>query len=322
MEEKINKVLIQRDLSTGYDGFNYHNTFDSVNDLRYYDLTGEVQRHQMRNTEHSTSTTPPAAEAFAASAELKREDAAPLSGGIDYSREKEITEDEMTDELFAAVKRGDETKAIGLTTSRNPRRSSRMSTGAMQIAAKAHDAKKMMDEGGVRGFGYGDLGVASALLAQTNGNVALAKLLYAQMKTNDLQQLDGVHGDDLAREIGAYGLSESIRQVQREEVVTAEAAAEEVSKSKFAGLWQNLFGGDSATDQSPIVVTPLSSKNAVEMDDAEAAPTTMMGKVGCSLKKGLSGIFGMFSPKGEAKPALSVAAVMAKNVMHLAPKMA
>ena len=279
----------------------------------------------MRNTETTSNTIPPAAEAFAASAELKRAEmdtgAATVTGGIDYSREKEITEDEMTDELFAAVKRGDETKAIGLTTSRNPRRSNRMSTGAMQIASKAHDIKQAMEsEGTVRGFAYGDIGITAALLAQTNGNVALAKLLYAQLKTNDLQQMGGMHADDMAREIGAYGLSQSIQQVQREDAIIAEATAEAATQSKFAGMWSKLFGGDAA-EASPIVVSPIAAITPVA--EIEAAPTTMMGMVGCSLKKGLSGICGMFASKAEASaPVLSMQAVMAKNVMHLAPKMA
>ncbi len=243
--------------------------------------------------EETKDTSTPAAE----SVFMARQRA---TGGIDYSRQEQISQDEMTDELFAAFKRGDDQTVFGITTGTSKRPTSRVSAGAQVLAAQAQEMKfsKPATRSSKRRT-FSDGGMMAALMAQTNGNEDLAQLLLAKLQSNTLMTMDGTYGDDMAREMGAYGLSENIRQVQRAEAVREDALEEQHiigEKPENKSIWSAWFGPKEGKMDTIDIVAPT---------EPEKTPG-MISKFACKFSKatGLSKVFGMFS-NGDAEPVAS-----------------
>lgn len=227
------------------------------------------------------------------------------TGGIDYSKEKEITQDEMTDELFAAVKRGDLNMVQGLTQNGKKNTSVKRANGVTLLIAAAQDqkdhiARELMTYKGVDLGAMTDAGVTAAMLFQANGNVELARMLIAKLSTNTLLAMDGVNGDEVARSMGAHGLSETIKQAQRDEVAVKEEAEhfelEHGSKSNsLSATIRGWFGGD----KEPSEITPLPMADMGEKPENAAIapdPASFTSK----FTKYISGISSrFFGPKNE-----------------------
>lgn len=237
------------------------------------------------------------------------------TGGIDYSKEKEITQDEMTDELFAAVKRGDLNMVQGLTQNGKKNTGVKRANGVTLLIAAAQErkddiARELMTYKGVDLGAMTDAGVTAAMLFQTNGNVELARMLIAKLSTNTLLAMDGVNGDEVARSMGAHGLSETIKQAQRDEVAVKEEAEhfEEEHGSKSNSLSATLrswFGGKEEAEMTILPLAPTEEKTAAV---TEPDPSSFSSK----FTKYISGISSrFFGPKEpetmslSAKPDLS-----------------
>jgi hypothetical protein len=231
------------------------------------------------------------------------------SGGIDYSKEKEITQDEMTDELFAAVKRGDLNMVQGLTQNGKKNTGVKRANGVTLLIAAAQDrkddiARELMTYKGVDLGAMTDAGVTAAMLFQTNGNVELARMLIAKLSTNTLLAMDGVNGDEMARSMGAHGLSETIKQAQRDEVAVKEEAEhqelEHGSKSNsLSATIRGWFGGD----EKEIIALPMAEmEKPAAAVSADAEPTTFTSK----FTKYITGISSrFFGPKEPEAMSLS-----------------
>lgn len=262
---------------------------------------------------------------------LREEQEAAMTGGVDYSRMKEITQDMMTDELFAAVQRGDAQMVHGMTSAVNPkaRRPSSL-IGAMSLVAetKKHHQRVKSSKSRRRNSKLGvlaDAGLMAQLMFETNGNEELARLLLTKLKANTLMAMDGNYADDIARDMGAYGLSENIRQIQREEQSRektyqddAEHAA--VEQSKF------LTAYSYAPKETPAAPEPVVSKLCPEQ---AAKQQGMLERLGGQISNmtGLTKVFGMFNNKGPVETALisrapAVAYTMPKMAFNMAPAMA
>ncbi len=239
------------------------------------------------------------------------------SGGIDYSKEKEITQDEMTDELFAAVKRGDLNVVQGLTQNGKKNTGVKRANGVTLLIAAAQDqkdhiARELMTYKGVDLGAMTDAGVSAAMLFQTNGNVELARMLIAKLQTNALLAMDGVNGDEVARSMGAHGLSETIKQAQRdEEAIVAEAEHAEKEHGEPQGnsisaTIRGWFGGGD--DKGGIEIAPLeAAKPEASLESGEASPATFTSK----FTKYFSGISSrFFGPKDEIDTLVAPAAEM------------
>lgn len=227
------------------------------------------------------------------------------TGGIDYSKEKEITQDEMTDELFAAVKRGDLNMVQGLTQNGRKNTGVKRANGVTLLIAAAQDrkddiARELMTYKGVDLGAMTDAGVTAAMLFQTNGNVELARMLIAKLSTNNLLAIDGVNGDEVARSMGAHGLSETIKQAQRDEVAVKEEAEHQELEhgdkgNSISATIRGWFGGGE--DKGGIEIAPLeAAKPAETLAADEATPSTFTSK----FTKYISGISSrFFGPKTE-----------------------
>ena len=91
--------------------------------VRYKD-TMTKREMNINSTVKASETTPATL--------LREEQEAAMTGGVDYSRMKEITQDMMTDELFATFQRGDTQTVHGMTSAVNPKaRRPRSLTGAI-----------------------------------------------------------------------------------------------------------------------------------------------------------------------------------------------
>ena len=232
------------------------------------------------------------------------------AGGIDYSKEKEITQDEMTDELFAAVKRGDLNMVQGLTQNGKKNTGVKRANGVTLLIAAAQDrkddiARELMTYKGVDLGAMTDAGVTAAMLFQTNGNVELARMLIAKLSTNNLLAMDGVNGDEVARSMGAHGLSETIKQAQRDEVAVKEEAEhmelEHGDKSNsISATIRGWFGGGA---EQEIIALPLTApEQPAAAADAAAEPTTFTSK----FTKYITGISSrFFGPKEPEAMSLS-----------------
>lgn len=231
------------------------------------------------------------------------------AGGIDYSKEKEITQDEMTDELFAAVKRGDLNMVQGLTQNGKKNTGAKRANGVTLLIAAAQDrkddiARELMTYKGVDLGAMTDAGVTAAMLFQTNGNVELARMLIAKLSTNTLLAMDGVNADEVARSMGAHGLSETIKQAQRDEVAVKEEAehfelAHGSKSNSLSATIRSWFGGGK--EPSEITVLPMAEMTA-DMGEkpanvaAEPDPASFTSK----FTKYISGISSrFFGPKSE-----------------------
>jgi hypothetical protein len=227
------------------------------------------------------------------------------AGGIDYSKEKEITQDEMTDELFAAVKRGDLNTVQGLTQNGKKNTGVKRANGVTLLIAAAQDqkdhiARELMTYKGVDLGAMTDAGVTAAMLFQTNGNVELARMLIAKLSTNNLLAMGGVNGDEVARSMGAHGLSETIKQAQRDDVAVKEEAAHQELEhgekgNSISATIRGWFGGGE--DKGGIEIAPLEAAKPAETLAADTAgPATFTSK----FTKYISGISSrFFGPKEE-----------------------
>ncbi len=233
------------------------------------------------------------------------------SGGIDYSKEKEITQDEMTDELFAAVKRGDLNVVQGLTQNGTKNTGVKRSNGVTLLIAAAQDqkdhiARELMTYKGVDLGAMTDAGVTAAMLFQTNGNVELARMLIAKLSTNSLLAMDGNNGDEVARSMGAHGLSETIKQAQRDEEATKEEA--EHTETEHGSMANSLSatirgwfgGGKEEAEMTMLPLTPTDEKPSAVV--AEPDPSSFSSK----FTKYISGISSrFFGPKEPEAMSLS-----------------
>ncbi len=207
----------------------------------------------------------------------------------------------MTDELFAAFKRGDEQAVFGITTGTSKRPNAKISAGAQVLAAQAQEMKfRTPSTRSSKRRTFADGGMMAALMAQTNGNEELAQLLLAKMQSNTLMSMDGIYADDMAREMGAYGLSENIRQVQRAEDVREEAAEEvhlAAEKAENKSLWSSWFAPKEDKMDTIDISSSVSEKTPAHVQ-----------QVRCKFSKasGLSTVFSMFSGNGnEAEPVVA-----------------
>ena len=235
------------------------------------------------------------------------------AGGIDYSKEKEITQDEMTDELFAAVKRGDLNMVQGLTQNGKKNTGVKRANGVTLLIAAAQDrkddiARELMTYKGVDLGAMTDAGVTAAMLFQTNGNVELARMLIAKLSTNSLLAMGGVNGDEVARSMGAHGLSETIKQAQRDDVAVKEEAAHQESEhgsksNSLSATIRGWFGGD----EKEIIALPLAEMDKPAAAAADAEPTTFTSKFTKYITGMSSRFFGPKEPEAmslSAKPGL------------------
>ncbi len=237
-------------------------------------------------------------------------------GGIDYSKEKEITQDEMTDELFAAVKRGDLNMVQGLTQNGKKNTGVKRANGVTLLIAAAQDqkdhiARELMTYKGVDLGAMTDAGVSAAMLFQTNGNVELARMLIAKMQTNNLLAMGGINGDEVARSMGAHGLSETIKQAQRDDFAIKEEAehADAIANRETGGISATIRGWlGGGEDKGGIEIAPLeATKPAASLDTGAAGPSTFTSKFTQYITGGLSRFFG---PKNEIDTLASPAAEM------------
>lgn len=176
----------------------------------------------------------------AAPATEKQQDAAPMvfaadmfsrafcqasdtpSTGYSYQNELEITADEMSDDLFAAVQRGDTAEVAKLTGGASK------FAGPGMLLAKAQENRDTQNEPDYTQAdlgGWQDAGMTQMMMYRTGGNEHLAKLLLSQLQTNYLLSLGGVMADEMARHMGNHNLSEFLRQMQRDEADRVEAAS-------------------------------------------------------------------------------------------------
>jgi len=217
--------------------------FDILEHMWYFCLKGTEGFNKMMQTQDIIETTGDKTAPQTGSMFLRG--MKPAGGGVDYTKELEITQDEMTDELFAAMKRGDDDMVLGITTGVGRRAHSAMGMGAQLLTSHAQETKTRNDRTRSRRSRFGNpfgSGQLAALLAMTNGNEELAQLLLAKLNANTLLVMDGVYADDIAREMGVHGLSENIRQIQREETVRQNEAAEIATKpGVLSGMWNSLF---------------------------------------------------------------------------------
>lgn len=244
-------------------------------------------------------------------------------GGIDYTKIDEITQDKMTDELFAAMLRHDDQAVFGMTSfGRNM--GTKQAQGSKSLIAAAQDKKstsrpRSKFSPAINLGPLTNIAMAETLLFETNGNVELAKLLAAKLQVNTLMSMDGSYSDEMAREMGAYGLSETLRQNQREEqnreVAYEQQQIEEltVTKEKDKTIWQTWFGEKEPVIE-PIVAEP-------EKKECHHGFFSKFAR-GAVSALGLSKAFGM-AAEDDAPEATPIVALQPAPVMNfIAPRFA
>lgn len=218
--------------------------------------------------------------------------ASAFTGGIDYSQEKEITQDEMHDEMFAALRRGDVETVRGMASA--GRMQAKPAEGITALVSGAQEKRDEIAQAQAAhdrlDTPYNDAGLGAILLFQTGGNAQLAKLLLAKLHTNYLMRLDGVMADEMAREMGSFALSEQLRQFQREKAAAIDEA--EVIHTLSAQHHHSVSDAFVATfgrrtEEKPV---PLAVENS-----------SFLGR--CCKRLGLSKLFGFASAKEEEAPA-------------------
>lgn len=188
--------------------------------MGYYEVTLGNRKGTTRKAMKKATAAP--------ATEIQQDAAAPMvfasafnqsSDGFNYENEVEITADEMSDDLFAAVARGDTFEVARLTGGASK------FAGAGMLLAQAQenrDTQKEPDYTNVDLGGWQDAGMTQMMMFRTGGNAQLAKLLLSQLQTNYLLSLGGVMADEMARDMGNHNLSEFLRQMQRETLIREE----------------------------------------------------------------------------------------------------
>ena len=183
--------------------------------LGYYEVTLGNRKGTTRKAMKKETAAP--------ATEKQQDAAAPMvfansfnqsSDSFNYENELEITADEMSDELFAAVARGDTDTVARLTGG-----ASKFAGPGMLLskAQENRDTQKQPDYTDADLGGWQDAGMTQMMMYRTGGNAQLAKLLLSQLQTNYLLSIGGVMADEMARDMGNHNLSEFLRQMQREE---------------------------------------------------------------------------------------------------------
>ncbi len=233
----------------------------------------------------------------------------------------------MTDELFAAVKRGDLSMVQGLTQNGKKNTGVKRANGVTLLIAAAQDrkddiARELMTYKGVELGAMTDAGVTAAMLFQTNGNVELARMLIAKLSTNSLLAMEGNNGDEVARSMGAHGLSETIKQAQRDDVAIKEEAehfeTEHGSKSNsLSSTIRGWFGGKEDAEMTLLPLTPTEEKPSAVVTEPD--PSSFSSK----FTKYISGIssrfFGPKEPEAmslSAKPNLEPSPLTTQGAMQ------
>ena len=227
-----------------------------------------------------------------------------MAEGISGAQAAPASMNEMSDELFAAVRRGDVDRVRELASSGGDV-NARLPDGTTLLMVAAQEkqnevASVLLASKELLPGLTNDAGLTALVISQTNGNLQLAKLILNKMQANELLMMDGNMGDEMARERGDYALAEIIGQKQRDQAAIAEEADAKVERIQAREA-------EEESDALAKMATPLKAAPLVEADDE--APKTIVGKVSKFFNHQMSQFSKFFGNKQAADaPALADAA--------------
>ncbi|MDE1151324.1 MAG: ankyrin repeat domain-containing protein [Micavibrio sp.] len=233
----------------------------------------------------------------------------------------EISKDEMSDELFAAVRAGNVTRARELMRDgADINRPEPNGTTLLMVAVTEQQkdiAQDLLARKDLRLDGQDDLGMTALMLASTNGNIELAKLLLDAMASTELMNMEGDTADDIARARGNFALAELIVQKQRQRQAVEDAyqhkahkIAEREAEAEGRAL-RAIFGGEREPEKVDLFAASSPS---------EEAPVTLMGRM--SKFFGISKFFGNSAenaPAPNAAPGLSAGTQVLNFIKKFSP---
>lgn len=148
----------------------------------------------------------------------------------------EITPENMSDELFLAVRRGEVEKVRALLNQgadvNTPESNGTTVLMTTVIENQKEIAQEILIRNDVNLNAQDDRGMTALMLAAAHNNIELAKILLNSMSSTSLENLEGDTADDIARARGNYALAELIVQRQRQRQANEEFAKEEAALHK------------------------------------------------------------------------------------------
>lgn len=176
----------------------------------------------------------------------------------------EITPENMSDELFAAVRRGDVERTRELLNYNADGAGSDANGPSTIVATATEHQKEVAQEQALHRDpqlqAHRDRGMTLLMVAAAGGNIEVAKLLLNAMDRGALENEDGLAASEVARARGDFGLAELLMQRFRQKEANEEVAREEAAEAKAQDnkemdeTAKAIFGG--APDAAPAVEAP------------------------------------------------------------------